>query len=116
MAAMQPEVLEGFLKKSLPKIDPDILNYVVDVACGEEFDTSDDLFEAVGCHLYEEEDDEDEVKDICTKLLKLMKGGKDGDIPVQNGSVKILNAPVHIGERAKEHVEQITEQNQIWIK
>ena len=31
-------------------------------------------------------------------------------------NVKILNAPVHIGQRAKKEDEKTIEQNSIWIK
>lgn len=118
MAAVEAKVLENFLRKSLPKIDPDILNYVVDVTCGDEFETSEDLFDAVGCHLYEDEDgDENQIRHICSQLMNLLKGSSDEcNSTLQNGNVKILNAPIHIGERAKEHVDQITEQNTIWLK
>lgn len=118
MATVEAEVIEDFLKKSLPRIDPDILNYVVDVTIGDEFETSEDLFEAVGCHLLEEDGKEDKIQKLCLQLMNLLKGSStDSNLQAtQNGTVKILNAPVHIGDIAKEHVEQINEQNAIWIK
>lgn len=116
MATVDTAVLKNFLSSKLPRIDQDILNYVVDVthSSADDFDSSEDLYDAVGVHLTEAADDEYVIKCICDGLMNLLKRSANDENDAKN--VKILNAPIHIGDRAKEHDDQMTEQNSIWLK
>lgn len=114
--------VESFLQKTIPNIDPDLLTYVVDVTntSTDDFETVDDLYDAVGGVLHEatENEDEDEIKKICRGVMNLFKkdmsnggGGKD-----ETSDMKILNAPIHIGSRAKVEDQKTVDQNSIWMK
>lgn len=109
--------VQGFLHKKFPGIDEDLLNYVVDVTktSAEDFEDAEELYDAVGGVLHEatENEDEDEIKEICNGIMNLIKGGEEK--PQVNGK-RILDAPVHIGDRAKKDDEQQVEQNSIWMK
>jgi len=109
-------LVENFLQKRIPNIDPDFLNYVVDVTknSADDFCCTDDLYEAVGelLHGATENENEDDIKNICTGIVNLLRrSNEDNDLKTLK-----LNAPIHIGDRAKIEDEKTTEQNAIWLK
>ena len=69
--------VETFLLKTIPHIDPDLLTYVVDVTntSAEDFETVEDLYDAVGGVLHEatENEDEDEIRKICHGVMNLFR-------------------------------------------
>ena len=90
------------LKSSFPKINEDICSYIESVleTSGDDFESSDDLFEAIGEVLQEVDEDknEEDIKDICDTMFNLVKpsaadsGGR--------GKLKLLENSVHIGQLA----------------
>jgi len=114
--------VESFLQKNVPNIDPDLLSYVVDVTStsADDFETVDDLYDAVGGVLHEamEIEDEDEIKKICHGVMNLFKkpAVSNGALEEQASDVKILNAPIHIGSIAKVAEQKIEDQNSIFLK
>jgi len=113
--------VESYLQRTIPNIDADLLSYVVDVTntSAEDFESVDDLYDAVGGVLHEatENEDEDEIKKICHGVMNLFKkdvsnGGKE-DL---GSAMKILNAPIHIGSRAAVEDQKTIDQNSIWMK
>ena len=67
----------SLIKNAFPKINDDIYNYVESVleTSGDDFESTDDLYEAIGEVLHEMEEDktEEDIKDICTQILTLLK-------------------------------------------
>ncbi|XP_066934518.1 ATP-binding cassette sub-family F member 3-like [Clytia hemisphaerica] len=112
--------VQGFLHKKFPGIDEDLLNYVVDVTktSAEDFEDAEEIYDAVGGVLHEatENDDEDEIKEICNGIMNLIKGGEEEKPQQQVNGKRILDAPIHIGDRAKKDDEHQVEQNSIWMK
>jgi len=111
--------VESFLQKNVPNMDADLLSYVVDVTStsAEDFESVDDLYDAVGGVLHEatENDDEDEIKKICHGVMNLFKKTDTMTNGTSEGA-KILNAPIHIGDRAKVADQKIVDQNSIFLK
>ena len=64
---------------------------------GEDFESSDDIFEAIGGVLQEvaNEKTEDDIKELCDLLLHTLKPLSNGNAN-KNGR-KLLDAPVHLG-------------------
>ena len=92
-------------------IDEDILSYIVNVLSSsqEDFASADDVFEAIGDLLLECDSNESKVKKFCESLYKDMKVN-DADKP--NGNpVKLLDAPVSIGDSTVDTVSNIVSGN-----
>lgn len=64
----------------------------------EDFESSDDLYDAIGAILHEVsvEKSENEIKDLCEQLLYLMKPQSS----TTKKSQKVLDAPVHLAQMA----------------
>jgi len=110
--------VEKFLQKNVPNIDGDLLSYVVDVTTtsADDFESADDLYDAVGGVLHEatESEDEEKIKEICIGVMNLLHKDKH---PINDKSdVKILNAPINIANKAKVEDEKTLDKNSIWLK
>eukprot|EP00090_Calanus_glacialis_P037773 TRINITY_DN6538_c0_g1_i1.p1 TRINITY_DN6538_c0_g1~~TRINITY_DN6538_c0_g1_i1.p1 ORF type:complete len:711 (-),score=247.18 TRINITY_DN6538_c0_g1_i1:142-2274(-) len=109
------------IKAAFPKINDDIYNYVESVleTCGDDFENTDDLYEAIGEVLHEMEVDktEDDVKDICTQIMTLLKPDF-GSKKVMNGQLRMLDSSVQLGQLASSQVEADGggEGESIWLK
>ena len=77
------------LKSSFPKINEDIIEYIESVleTSGDDFESCDDFYEAVGEVLQEvvEDQNEEYIKDICDQIYRLVKpdtgdGGGGGQL------------------------------------
>lgn len=79
-----------------------ILDCLTDVLAtsGEDFESGDEIFEAVGEVMMEAnaKKTESQIQSLCERLLDLLKpsGSSNGGASA-NGSQKILDAPVHLG-------------------
>ena len=64
---------------------------------GEDFESGDDIFEAIGGVLQEvaNEKTEDDIKELCDLLLHTLKPLSNGN--ANNSGRKLLDAPVHLG-------------------
>ena len=64
---------------------------------GEDFESGDDIFEAIGAVLQEVaiEETEDDIKELCDLLLHTLKPVSNGN--ANNSGRKLLDAPVHLG-------------------
>ena len=74
---------------------------------GEDFESADDIFEAIGAVLGEvaNEKTEDDIKDLCDLLLHTLKPLSNGN--AKNSGRKLLDAPVHMGaEVAKNEIDE----------
>ena len=109
------------LRSSFPKIDDDICSYIGSVleTSGDDFESYDDLFEAVGEVLQEVDDEknEEDIKKICDKMFKLVKPdtGEGGG----GNKLKLLENSVHIGQLAAEQengAENGNSADSIWLK
>ena len=105
------------LKSSFPKIDEDISSYIESVleTSSDDFESCDDLFEAVGEVLQEmdENKNEEEIRAVCDKMYRLVKPDAGGG----GGKLKLLESSVHIGqlEADKENGDG-TGGDSIWLK
>ena len=105
------------LKSSFPKIDEDISSYIESVleTSSDDFESCDDLFEAVGEVLQEmdENKNEEEIRAVCDKMYRLVKPDAGGG----GGKLKLLESSVHIGqlEADKENGDG-TGADSIWLK
>lgn len=93
------------LKSSFPKINEDICSYIESIleTSGDDFESCDDLFEAVGEVLQEVDEDknEDDIREICDRMYNLVKPGDAGGGGGGN-KLKLLETSVHIGQLAAE--------------
>jgi len=87
------------VKKQFPSLDEDLSQYIESVleTSGEDFESADDIFEAIGGVLQEvaNEKTEDDIKELCDLLLHTLKPLSNGNAN-KNGR-KLLDAPVHLG-------------------
>ncbi|XP_025083351.1 LOW QUALITY PROTEIN: ATP-binding cassette sub-family F member 3-like [Pomacea canaliculata] len=108
------------LTQHFPSIDREISDYVSSILedGGDDFGTSEDLFDAIGMLLQQADDSktEDEIKIICSCLHSSMNF-QDDDVPkVINGVRKVLDAPVHLASLAQVMDTKVEEDNSIWMK
>ncbi|XP_075237207.1 ATP-binding cassette sub-family F member 3 [Lycorma delicatula] len=107
---------EELIKSEFPKIDDDLYQYVEGVLQNgvEDFEDSSELYEAIGEVLHEvaDEKSEKEIRDICNKLLRIMRPEKEN---LSNGSAKVLNAPVHLASMAANLENNVNEIKSIWV-
>ena len=86
-------------------INEDICSYVQSVleTSGEDFECSDDLFEAVGEVLQEVDGEktESEIQKICEVLYRTVKPGQD-KATEGGGKLKLLETSVQLGQLAAE--------------
>jgi len=107
------------IQENFPKIDNDLAEYVEGVidTSRHDFESTDEVFEAVGPFLSEAASvdgdlDEDAILDICGQIFKALQIANG----VSNGSVKssnkLLIAPVSLGDAP----EDSSETGSIWLK
>uniref|UniRef100_A0A6M2DKN6 ATP-binding cassette sub-family F member 3 n=1 Tax=Xenopsylla cheopis TaxID=163159 RepID=A0A6M2DKN6_XENCH len=102
-----------YIKREFPLIDDDLKQYVEGVLenGAEDFEDSDEIYEAIGEVLHEiSEKTEDDIRNICEKLLLMMKPEK-AESKAQN---KILDAPVHLGSMAANLEAGVDDLKSIW--
>ncbi|XP_073246367.1 ATP-binding cassette sub-family F member 3-like isoform X2 [Porites lutea] len=103
-----------------PSIDGDLFQYVTDVleSGSEDFESGEEIYDAVGSILAEVAGDEgdDKIIDLCNQLMGALKGdGCDGTAAGQ-GTHKLLEAPVNMGELAENLLVNPDEDtHSIWI-
>ena len=108
------------LKSSFPKINEDIIEYIESVleTSGDDFESCDDFYEAVGEVLQEvvEDQNEEYIKDICDQIYRLVKPdtGDGGG----GGQLKLLENSVNIGQLAAEQLNggEGEGADSIWLK
>jgi len=106
------------VKSQFPSLDEDLSQYVESVleTSGEDFESADDIFEAIGAVLGEvaKEKTEDDIKDLCDLLLHTLKPLSNGN--ANNSGRKLLDAPVHMGaEVANNDIDENLGEN-MWIQ
>jgi len=105
------------IKAAFPKINDDIYQYVESVleTSGDDFESTDDLYEAIGevLHEMEEEKSEKDIRDVCEQILRVLKPDLDANKPAQ--LQKLLTAPVNLGAMARD-AEEHDDKNSIWLK
>lgn len=103
----------SILQREFPKIDSELLTYVVGVLSGseEDFETGDDVFDAVGDILQSIDCDrpEESIRELCDQFLNIMK---NNGVSVER---KVLNAPVNIAEMAKDMERMDKDMQSIWV-
>jgi len=103
------------IKSEFPKINDDIYEYVESVleTSKDDFENTEDIYEAIGEVLHEMEEDksEDDIRQICEQILGIMK---PGGITVTNGGLKMLSEEVNLGELAKAGEEEESKDS-IWV-
>ncbi|XP_059472968.1 ATP-binding cassette sub-family F member 3 [Neocloeon triangulifer] len=102
------------IKTEFPKLDDELFVYVDGIISGgaDEFEDSDELYEAIG-HVLEEvadEKTESEVRDVCDRILLILR---PSSTEVKN-EMRILNAPVNIASLAA-NIETVGEMKSIWM-
>lgn len=101
------------LRKEFPAIDNEMQDYVGGVLEGsqDDFDTCDDIFDAVGDILQSinMEKSEDSIRDLCQQFLNIMKADAKYE------EKKVLNAPMNIAEMAKSMASADKDVQSIWV-
>jgi len=108
------------IKAAFPKINDDIYNYVESVleTSADDFESTDDLYEAIGEVLHEMEKNktEEDVRDVCNQILKLLKPNFETE-KCSSGQLKMLDSSVQLGQLASEQGgEEGGEGDSIWLK
>ncbi|CAL1543684.1 unnamed protein product [Lymnaea stagnalis] len=106
------------INKVFPHIDHEISDYVNGMLedGGDDFTTSDDLYDAIGIMLQQADESktEDEIKAICDRLYLLLHNTtSNGTSGAVNGLNKILEAPVQMSDLAEEMTNN--NDNSIWL-
>ena len=80
----------------------------------EDFETSDEIYEAVGEILHEVDGDrtEDEIRLLCTKFHSILKPENDKI----NRNRKILDAPILLGQMAANLDTDVENMTSIWVQ
>lgn len=82
----------------------------------DDFETSEDIFEAIGEILGEvaEDKSENDIKELCDKFLTILRTESDA----KNSKIrKVLDAPVQLGQMAANLSENdIDSMTSIWIQ
>jgi len=112
----------SLIKSAFPKINDDIYNYVESVleTSAEDFETTDDLYEAIGEVLQEMDEDktEDDIRDICSQVFNILKPDSD-QAKCVNGHLKMLDSSIQLGQlaTAQESAEGGgRDEDSIWLK
>ncbi|XP_030751245.1 ATP-binding cassette sub-family F member 3 [Sitophilus oryzae] len=105
-----------YIKNVFPSIDEDLRQYVEGVLenGADDFEDSDEVYEAVGEVLHEISSDktEDDIKNICNELLNMLRPERSAK---SNGSLKILDGPIHLGSIADNAGSNVEEIKSIWV-
>ncbi|KAG7207912.1 hypothetical protein KM043_009502 [Ampulex compressa] len=109
-----------YIRSQFPTIDDDLYQYVEGIldSSKDDFEDGDEVYEAIGEVLHEvAEKSEIEVRQICVKLLEILKGGvNDENVEKRkNGVNKVLNAPIHLGSMAATLEAQVEQIKSIWV-
>ncbi|XP_003701268.1 ATP-binding cassette sub-family F member 3 [Megachile rotundata] len=113
-------VCREYICSQFPTIDDDLYQYVEGIldSSKDDFEDGDEVYEAIGQVLHEvEEKPENEIRQICIKLLEMLKGGSNGENEERrkNGVNKVLNAPIHLGTMAATSEAQVEQIKSIWV-
>ncbi|XP_058807747.1 ATP-binding cassette sub-family F member 3 [Phymastichus coffea] len=112
-------VCSSYIRSLFPSIDDELYQYVEGIldSSKDDFEDANEVYEAIGEVLHEvEERSENEVRQICTNLLEMIKGGTNGGIERRkNGVNKVLNTPIHMGSMVSSLDEQVDDVKSIWI-
>lgn len=101
------------LQKEFPAMDNELKEYVEGVLTSiDDFDTSDDIYDAVGDILQSinSEKTEDNVRELCMQFFNIMKVGNNNAV-----QQKVLNAPVNIAEMARNMETSDSDMHSIWL-
>ncbi|XP_018564615.1 ATP-binding cassette sub-family F member 3 [Anoplophora glabripennis] len=105
-----------YIKNVFPSIDDDLKQYVEGVLenGAEDFEDSEEVYEAVGEVLQEISSDktEEDIRNICNELLNMLKPSKKKE---NNGPMKVLNAPIHLGSMVDNLESNIGDIKSIWV-
>ncbi|XP_019881799.1 ATP-binding cassette sub-family F member 3 [Aethina tumida] len=105
-----------YIKNAFPHIDDDLKQYVEGVLQNgaDDFEDSEEVYEAIGEVLQEVSNDktEDDIRNICNELLHILKPGKTNS---SNGPQRVLNAPVHLGSMAANLEKNVDDIKSIWV-
>ncbi|XP_054733647.1 ATP-binding cassette sub-family F member 3 [Anastrepha obliqua] len=101
------------LQREFPVIDNELKDYIEGVLCGslEDFESCDDIYEAVGDILQSinTEKSEDDIRELCDEFYNIIKKN------TKNEARKVLNAPVNIAAMAKEMENVDRHMQSIWL-
>nr|XP_023019951.1 ATP-binding cassette sub-family F member 3 [Leptinotarsa decemlineata] len=105
-----------YIESVFPSIDDDLKQYVEGVLenGADDFEDSEEIYEAVGEVLQEVSSDktEEDIRSICEDLLCMLKPTKT---KASNGTIKVLNAPVHLGSIVDSNDSNIEDVKSIWV-
>lgn len=81
----------------------------------EDFETSDDIYEAVGEILHEVAGDrtDDEIRSLCTRFHTILKPENE---KFNNRNRKILDSPMMLGQMAANLDADIESMKSIWVQ
>ncbi|CAH0384049.1 unnamed protein product [Bemisia tabaci] len=102
------------IKSEFPRIDDDVFQYIDGILSNsDDIDDGEELYDAIGAVLHEiaVEKSEQDIKDICDKLLNILKP----EMSLKNGTNKVLNAPVHLGTMAANLETNMDDIKSIWV-
>ncbi|XP_050311079.1 ATP-binding cassette sub-family F member 3 [Anthonomus grandis grandis] len=107
-----------YIKNIFPSIDDDLKKYVEGVLenSADEFEDSEEIYDAIGAVLHEVSSDktEEDIKSVCDDLLKMLRPDKDAKS--NGGSLKILDGPIHLGSMAENQENNVEEIKSIWVQ
>jgi len=103
------------IKAEFPKINDDIYEYVENVleTSKDDFENTEDVYEAIGEVLHEMEEDktEDDIRQICDQILGMLKPGGTAN---SNGGLRMLSEEVNLGDMARAGDEE-DNKDSIWV-
>ncbi|CAH1969585.1 unnamed protein product [Acanthoscelides obtectus] len=110
------ETCSEYIKNAFPTIDDDLKQYVEGVLQNgaDDFEDSEEVYEAVGEVLQEVASDktEEDIRNICNDLLTMLQPNKS---KTSNRTIKTLNAPVHLANMVDNNDGAIDDVKSIWM-
>ncbi|KAK9873180.1 hypothetical protein WA026_021413 [Henosepilachna vigintioctopunctata] len=106
-----------YIKSAFPLIDDDLQQYVEDVLenGAEDFENSEEVYEAIGEVLQEISKDktENDIRNICEDLLNMLRPEQTNG--ATSSKTRILNAPIHLGSMAANLENNVKDVKSIWL-
>lgn len=113
--AARSEQCSALIRKEFPGIDQDLFQYISDVilTSGEDFESEEDVVDAIGAFLQEcdEKKTEKDIQNLCGRVMGLLHDDSNGK--ANGGEQRILDAPMQMESMLR---EEEADEGSIWIQ
>lgn len=113
-------LVKDIIMREFPAVDNDVMQYI-DSILEEDFETSRDVYDALGEIFHDvsgEEKSESDILTVCQAIFSRIRpqnGDGSDDTMAKVGDRKILDAPVNLGSLADDFEEKLKAAQSIWV-